>query len=456
MEDRPDDLSDRDLLTALEAWGLGPVTLDYAPVGFGDYHWIATGTAGRWFVTAVDLAAKPPTGLADLRRAMDTAAALHATLRPSAAVVAPLPSRDGSTTVRTGPRHAVTVFPYVDGVAGHFGERLPQVRRDALIDLLATLHRAPTPASTPTAPLTLPRRDRLEAALTEALANADAGQEPTPQTRATAPEAARTTGSTDEGANAGTDQSAVADRSVGTGADAGTGTRGATGTGSAARSGAGVGAGTRGAADPEAGVRSGTGSAAGSGVRPSGGGGDAAGSGVRSGGGAQDVAEARTRAGGVVGGVAGAGGGWRGGPYSEPARALVAARAGGLRRALERFDRLAREVRGPFVVTHGEPHPGNLLWRDGRPALVDWDTVGLAPPERDLWLAAPAERDLARYEAATGRRPDPSALALYRLRWDLDDVCDFLDWFRAPHGRTPDTEVAWRGLEDALERFSRP
>ncbi|MEV4222572.1 phosphotransferase [Nonomuraea sp. NPDC049725] len=405
MEDRPDDLSDRDLLTALEAWGLGPVTLDYAPVGFGDYHWIATGPAGRWFVTAVDLAAKPPTGLADLRRAMDTAAALHATLRPSAAVVAPLLSRDGSTTVRTGPRHAVTVFPYVDGVAGHFGERLPQARRDALIDLLATLHRTPAPASTPTAPLTLPRRDRLEAALTEALANADAGQEPTPQTRATAPETARTTGSTDEGANAGTD------RSAGTGADAGTGTRGATGTGSAAGSGAGVGAGIRGAADPEAGV--------------------------------------------AVGGVAGAGGGWRGGPYSEPARALVAARADGLRRALERFDRLAREVRGPFVVTHGEPHPGNLLWRDGRPALVDWDTVGLAPPERDLWLAAPEERDLARYEAATGRRPDPSALALYRLRWDLDDVCDFLDWFRAPHGRTPDTEVAWRGLEDALARFSR-
>ncbi|MEO3873016.1 hypothetical protein ABGB18_29735 [Nonomuraea sp. B12E4] len=43
---------------------------------------------------------------------------------------------------------------------------------------------------------------------------------------------------------------------------------------------------------------------------------------------------------------------------------------------------------------------------------------------------------------ATGRTPDQDALALYRLRWALDDVAEFVAWFRAPHGRTPDAEVS--------------
>jgi spectinomycin phosphotransferase len=43
---------------------------------------------------------------------------------------------------------------------------------------------------------------------------------------------------------------------------------------------------------------------------------------------------------------------------------------------------------GPVVVTHGEPHPGNILRAAGGLYLIDWDTVGLALPERDLWMVA--------------------------------------------------------------------
>ncbi|MEE1942964.1 aminoglycoside phosphotransferase family protein [Streptomyces sp. TRM 70361] len=149
---------------------------------------------------------------------------------------------------------------------------------------------------------------------------------------------------------------------------------------------------------------------------------------------------------------------WRGGPFSEPARALVADRSRALRRRLAEFDRRAGELlrKAPEpVVTHGEPHPGNLLWRpDGRPLLVDWDTVGLAVPERDLWLVADGPDGLERYAEATGRAPDPSALALYRLRWALDDLTAFLDCFRSPHTRTADTETAWRGLADTVARLA--
>ncbi|MFC6083482.1 phosphotransferase enzyme family protein [Sphaerisporangium aureirubrum] len=142
---------------------------------------------------------------------------------------------------------------------------------------------------------------------------------------------------------------------------------------------------------------------------------------------------------------------WHGGPYAEPARALTAEHAAGLRRRLSEFDRRAAAVRGEPVVTHGEPHPGNVLRAPGGALLVDWDTVGLAPPERDLWLVAAEPADLDRYAYATGRHLDPSVLTLYRLRWSLADVSLFLSYFRSSHGRTADAEQSWAGLTGTVE-----
>ncbi|GAB2612481.1 hypothetical protein Aab01nite_68280 [Paractinoplanes abujensis] len=59
------------------------------------------------------------------------------------------------------------------------------------------------------------------------------------------------------------------------------------------------------------------------------------------------------------------GGPWSGGPYSEPAREVPAPRAGLVRGWLAAFDRLAGAAGDPagWLVTHGEPHPGNVLRR---------------------------------------------------------------------------------------------
>ncbi|MDH2425302.1 phosphotransferase [Sphaerisporangium sp. TRM90804] len=144
---------------------------------------------------------------------------------------------------------------------------------------------------------------------------------------------------------------------------------------------------------------------------------------------------------------------WEGGPYAEPARALVAEHAAALRLRLRRFDDHIRHLEAGGsrpVVTHGEPHPGNVVRSAGRPLLVDWDTVALAPPERDLWLVAEDAADLARYADATGHAPDPVVLALYRLRWALDDVAAFVDYFRSPHAHTPDAELSWESLAATL------
>ncbi|GAA4943142.1 spectinomycin phosphotransferase [Nonomuraea thailandensis] len=313
MRDRPDDFDEELLRPALNDWGIKAATLDYAPVGFGDFHWIATGGGRRWFVTVADVRRRT---YDELRLAMETAAAL----REEAGlgfVVAPLRAADGSTLRRLDAhRYAMSVFPYEEATGGDFGDELPPAERGHVIDLLAELHATPPPLSTPDRPPALNGRAALERALADT----------------TLP--------------------------------------------------------------------------------------------------------------------------WLGGPYSEPAQDLIVQYAGPLRSRLAEFDRLAGRPGEP-VLTHGEPHPGNLLRAGERRLLIDWDTVGMAVPERDLWLVARDDDDLARYTKATGRAVDHELLALYRLRWALDDVAEFVEWFRSPHGRTADAEQSWDALTGTLEQLTR-
>jgi spectinomycin phosphotransferase len=148
---------------------------------------------------------------------------------------------------------------------------------------------------------------------------------------------------------------------------------------------------------------------------------------------------------------------WDGGPYAEPGRDLLARYEQPLRQAFARFDGLldrVREAGGPYVITHGEPHPGNLLRTRAGWRLVDWDMTALARPERDLWWVITGDQDTARYSWRTGRTVSQDALALYRLRWALDDTAEFLSEIRGPHQRTADTLVRWTGLRQTLETIA--
>ena len=149
---------------------------------------------------------------------------------------------------------------------------------------------------------------------------------------------------------------------------------------------------------------------------------------------------------------------WTGGPYAEPGRDLLARYERPLRQAFARFDGLLDRVRGaggPYVITHGEPHPGNLLRTRAGLCLVDWDMTALARPERDLWWVISGDQDAARYSRRTGWTVNQDALALYRLRWDLDDVAGFLSHLRGPHHRTADTLMSWTELQKTLEAITR-
>ncbi|QFU89230.1 phosphotransferase [Amycolatopsis sp. YIM 10] len=142
---------------------------------------------------------------------------------------------------------------------------------------------------------------------------------------------------------------------------------------------------------------------------------------------------------------------WDAGPYAEPARELLAGHLPGLRRRLAEFDHRIAELSPDRVVTHGEPHPGNVLWAGENRFLLDWDTVGLAVRERDLAFAT--DEELQRYEELTGHRPDPATLATYRLRWDLDEVAVYVELFRQPHARTEDTGLAWAELAEIVAKL---
>jgi spectinomycin phosphotransferase len=148
---------------------------------------------------------------------------------------------------------------------------------------------------------------------------------------------------------------------------------------------------------------------------------------------------------------------WNGGPYAEPGRDLLARYERPLRQAFARFDGLldrVREAEGLSVITHGEPHPGNLLRARAGLCLVDWDMTALARPERDLWWVISGDQDAARYSWRTGRTVNQDALALYRLRWGLDDIAEFLSEIRGPHQQTADTLVSWTALQEALEAIA--
>src|SRR5439155_26059600 len=75
------------------------------------------------------------------------------------------------------------------------------------------------------------------------------------------------------------------------------------------------------------------------------------------------------------------------GPYGEALRALIARNRGAIIEMVGEIDALAAACRAdpyPFVLTHGEPNPGNVL-RDtaGRLYLIDWGDLQYGPPERD-------------------------------------------------------------------------
>ena len=80
--------------------------------------------------------------------------------------------------------------------------------------------------------------------------------------------------------------------------------------------------------------------------------------------------------------------------------------------------------------------------------------TALARPERDLWWVISGDQDAARYSRRTGWPVNQDALALYRLRWGLDDIAEMLSEIRGPHQQTADTHVSWTALQETLQAIA--
>ncbi|GAA5152034.1 hypothetical protein GCM10023340_31650 [Nocardioides marinquilinus] len=134
---------------------------------------------------------------------------------------------------------------------------------------------------------------------------------------------------------------------------------------------------------------------------------------------------------------------WTAGPHGERVRTALVERLDDVHRWVARHHHLASVApQRPWVVTHGEPGLHNqLVTADGRLLLVDWESVRLAPAERDL---------------RTLDRGDPEMLELFDLEWRLEEVGQYAAWFEGPHADTADARTAVEGLMEELERPGYP
>ena len=151
---------------------------------------------------------------------------------------------------------------------------------------------------------------------------------------------------------------------------------------------------------------------------------------------------------------------WDTGRYGESARSA----AGGAGRAaappcsarVRAPGRSGRQDTARMVITHGEPHAGNVLVVDGRHRLIDWDTTLIAPPERDLWMLDPGDGSiLESYRRATGTTASTDTLDLYRLWFDLDEIGGYLTLFGRPHGDDANTAESFSNLTRILRPAER-
>jgi spectinomycin phosphotransferase len=145
---------------------------------------------------------------------------------------------------------------------------------------------------------------------------------------------------------------------------------------------------------------------------------------------------------------------WDRGPFGEQAREAVTGHLDDVRRWTDRYLALTDEAlaaQPSWVPTHGEPHTGNHLVAGTHRYLVDWESLKLAPRERDLdGLVASGGDWLSSYG---GARPDARMLAMFDLEWRLDEIDQYSVWFAAPHTGSASDEVALAGL---LEELARP
>lgn len=125
---------------------------------------------------------------------------------------------------------------------------------------------------------------------------------------------------------------------------------------------------------------------------------------------------------------------------------------------LERYDSLGRSsaaLQTPFVITHGDPTPGNLILdTENRLHIIDWDGVCLGPPEKDL-VSFTGERFEIVLESYLAERQNPVTLhadifGFYIYEWAINEIRDYGTKILFKNKDAQQNEYDWESLQDYL------
>lgn len=129
---------------------------------------------------------------------------------------------------------------------------------------------------------------------------------------------------------------------------------------------------------------------------------------------------------------------WSGGPYGERSRRAIRSALTDIERWADRYAELGLVARTrSWVPTHGEPGWHNQMITAEATVIVDWETLRLAPAERDLQTLAIGNSRM---------------LELFDLEWRLDEINQYAAWFAGSHGDSADDRTAFEGLIHELTR----
>lgn len=125
---------------------------------------------------------------------------------------------------------------------------------------------------------------------------------------------------------------------------------------------------------------------------------------------------------------------------------------------LDRYDSLghsATALQTPFVITHGDPTPGNLIIDiENRLHIIDWDGVCLGPPEKDLVSFTGERFDivLENYLAERQSRCPLHAdiFGFYIYEWTLNEIRDYGTKILFKNDNAQQNEYDWESLQDYL------
>lgn len=129
------------------------------------------------------------------------------------------------------------------------------------------------------------------------------------------------------------------------------------------------------------------------------------------------------------------------GPYAERVHHLLHAHKKSIMAIREEYRELAlacfADAR-PFVLTHGEPLPSNILRHNGRLLLADWGDAMWGPPERD-WSHIVRTLGTAPLCRLRFRR-------LYDIRWVLSEIAEYSTILLDEHDGNSDDAAMWQRL----------